>query len=80
MLRGQAAPRSPAQPDRDALRRRGRQALPVKPPEGLGAENPVTSCDLQVLVYEAAESTPSQWPGGRVVAREPGGVRQAGGC
>jgi len=27
----------------------------------VGAENPLTSCDLHVLVYEAAESVSSQW-------------------
>ena len=30
------------------------------PPHGVGAENPVISCDLHVLVYEAAESVSSQ--------------------
>ena len=47
------------------------------PAEVVGAENPVTSCDLHVLVYEAAESVWSQrldcccgaW-----------GVAPAGGC
>jgi hypothetical protein len=28
----------------------------------VGAENPVTSCDVHVFVYEAAEPVPSQWP------------------
>ena len=27
----------------------------------MGAENPVTACDLPVLVYETAESISSQW-------------------
>jgi hypothetical protein len=31
----------------------------------VGAENSVTSCELHVLVYEAAESVSSQWPNGR---------------
>ena len=31
----------------------------------MGAENPVTSCDLQVLVNETAESVSSQWSDGR---------------
>jgi len=31
----------------------------------VGAENPVTSCDLQVLVNETAESVSSQWSDGR---------------
>jgi hypothetical protein len=35
----------------------------------VGAENPVTSCDLHVLVYEAAEAISSQWPNGRSGAR-----------
>lgn len=34
----------------------------------MGAENPVTSCDLHVFVYEAAESVSSQWPSGRAGA------------
>ena len=36
---------------------------------GVGAENPVTSCDLHVLVYEATQSTPSQWTDGRAGGR-----------
>jgi hypothetical protein len=28
----------------------------------VGAENPVTSCDLDVLVKEAAEPVSSEWP------------------
>jgi hypothetical protein len=35
----------------------------------VGAENPVMSRDLHVLVYEAAESTSSQWMDGRAGAR-----------
>lgn len=31
----------------------------------VGAENPVISWDLHVLVYETAESVSSQWPDGR---------------
>ncbi len=31
----------------------------------VGAENPVTSCDLHVLVYETAEPVSSQRPDGR---------------
>jgi hypothetical protein len=31
--------------------------------QAVGAENPVTSCHLQILVYEAAESISSQRPG-----------------
>ena len=42
----------------------------------VGAENPVTSCDLHVLVEEAAEPVSSE---GRMVAPEGGGVRPAGG-
>ena len=37
-------------------------------PDPVGAENPVTSCDLHVLVYEAAESVSAQWPNGRAGA------------
>jgi hypothetical protein len=33
--------------------------------EGVGAENRVTSCDLRVLVHEAAESILSKHAGGR---------------
>ena len=29
----------------------------------VSAENPVTSCDVHVLVYQAAEPVPSYWPG-----------------
>ena len=36
--------------------------------ELVGAENPVTSCDLHVLVYEAAEPVSSQWPNCRFAA------------
>jgi hypothetical protein len=28
----------------------------------VGAENPVTSCDLQVFVYEAVDPVSLQWP------------------
>jgi hypothetical protein len=31
----------------------------------VGAENSVTSCDLQILVYETTEAISSQWPNGR---------------
>ena len=41
---------------------------------GVGAENPVTSCDLHVLVYEAAEPASSQRPNGRF------GERGSGAC
>ena len=41
-------------------------------PGPVGAENPVTSCDLHVLVYEAAEPVSSQRPDGR--------CRRAGEC
>jgi hypothetical protein len=40
----------------------------VVPAVLVGAENPVTSRDLHVLVYEAAESTSSQWVDGRAGA------------
>ena len=30
--------------------------------KGVGAENPVTSCDVHVLIYESAESVSSQRP------------------
>jgi hypothetical protein len=60
-----------------AMGLRGRAARwspgPDRPPAG--AENLVMSCDLHVLVYEAAESVASQWPNGRA-----GGVRPAGRC
>jgi hypothetical protein len=32
---------------------------PARIPKRVGAENPVTLCDLQVFVYEAAESISS---------------------
>ena len=32
----------------------------------VGAENPVTSCDLHVFVDEAAEPVSSEWPDGRL--------------
>ena len=35
----------------------------------VGAENSVTSCDLYILMNEAAEPIPSQWPNGRAGAR-----------
>jgi hypothetical protein len=35
----------------------------------VGAENSVTSCDLRILMNEAAEPIPSQWPNGRAGAR-----------
>jgi hypothetical protein len=38
-------------------------------PNPVGAENPVTSCDLQVLVNEAAEAVSSQWSDGRAGGR-----------
>jgi hypothetical protein len=31
----------------------------------VGAENPVTSCDLHILVYEATEPIASERPNGR---------------
>jgi hypothetical protein len=40
----------------------------------VGAENPVTSCDLHVLVYEAAEPVSLQRPDGC------SGVRGSGAC
>jgi hypothetical protein len=36
----------------------------VVPVRAVGAENPVMSCDLHVLVYEAAEPVSSQRPDG----------------
>jgi hypothetical protein len=41
-----------------------RQPLPQPQPEPVGAENPVTSCDLQIFVYETAEPVSSQRPDG----------------
>ena len=42
---------------------------PIRPPLDLvRAENPVTSCDLHVLVYETAEPVSSQRPDGRAGA------------
>ena len=38
----------------------------------VGVENPVTSCDLHVLVYEAAEPAPSQRPDSRCGGRGSG--------
>ena len=35
----------------------------------VGADNPVRSCDLHVLVNEAAESVSSQWSNGRAGVR-----------
>ena len=54
------------------LRRRVRTTIP-EPAEQqvVGAENPVTSCDLHVLVDEAAEPVSSER---RTVAPEGGGV------
>jgi hypothetical protein len=37
--------------------------------ERVGAENPVTSCDLHRFVYEVAEPLSSQWPDGRCGGR-----------
>jgi hypothetical protein len=34
---------------------------PLPDYDAVGAENPVTSCDLHVLVHETAKSIPSQW-------------------
>ena len=39
--------------------------LPIVGDVRVGAENSVTSCDLQILVYEASESISSQGPNGR---------------
>jgi hypothetical protein len=38
-------------------------------PDGVGAENSVTSCDLQILVNEAAEPVTTQRPDGRCGGR-----------
>ena len=43
----------------------------------VGAENPVTSCDLHILVHEAAEPVSSQRPHGRAGALGSGGRRAA---
>ena len=53
-------------PETRGLLRRG-QARPGSG-EGCGGREPVTSCDLHVLVYEAAEPVSSQWPNCRVAA------------
>jgi hypothetical protein len=42
---------------------------------GVGAENPVTSCDVHVLVYQVAEPVSSYGPDGRAGGR---GVRPCG--
>ena len=54
---------------------RGRDIQPSREP--VGAENPVTSCDLHILVYEAAEPISSQRPDG---ALEVEGLGPLGGC
>jgi hypothetical protein len=59
-----SAPGSPARarkslPGSTIPTSRPRNELPV------GAENPVMSCDLDILVDEAAESGSSQWPDDR---------------
>ena len=41
---------------------------PPVDPEPVGAENPVTSCDLHILMYETTEPVSSQRPGGRAGA------------
>jgi hypothetical protein len=38
------------------------RGLPGEQQNLVGAENPVTLCDLQVFVYEAAESISASWP------------------
>jgi hypothetical protein len=42
--------------------------------KAVGAENSVTSCDLNVLVYQATEAVSSQWPNG------PSGRRGSAAC
>jgi hypothetical protein len=67
---GPAAPSSG-----QAAHRQGLRLSAVSPL--VGAENLVRSCDVQILVFEAAESISSQRP---KAASERGGVRPTGGC